>query len=24
SDTVRNLFSSQGILEKFHNAKNSK
>ncbi|NQD52552.1 30S ribosomal protein S16, partial [Bacillus altitudinis] len=21
---VRNLFSSQGILEKFHNAKNSK
>ncbi|KEP27875.1 MULTISPECIES: 30S ribosomal protein S16 [Bacillus] len=24
SDTVRNLFSNQGILEKFHNAKNSK
>jgi len=24
SDTVRNLFSKQGILEKFHNAKNSK
>ncbi|AOZ87305.1 30S ribosomal protein S16 [Bacillus xiamenensis] len=24
SDTVRNLFSSQGILEKFHHAKNSK
>ncbi|MDM5297908.1 30S ribosomal protein S16 [Bacillus pumilus] len=24
SDTVRTLFSSQGILEKFHNAKNSK
>ncbi|MDG3043815.1 30S ribosomal protein S16 [Bacillus sp. B6(2022)] len=24
SDTVHNLFSSQGILEKFHNAKNSK
>ncbi|WP_062105100.1 30S ribosomal protein S16 [Bacillus niameyensis] len=24
SDTVRNLFSKQGILEKFHNAKNGK
>ncbi|MGN1401693.1 MAG: 30S ribosomal protein S16 [Bacillus sp. (in: firmicutes)] len=24
SDTVRNLLSSQGIMEKFHNAKNSK
>ncbi|GAA0331627.1 30S ribosomal protein S16 [Bacillus carboniphilus] len=24
SDTVRNLFSSQGIMEKFHNAKYSK
>jgi small subunit ribosomal protein S16 len=24
SDTVRNLFSSQGILEKFHNAKYGK
>lgn len=24
SDTVRNLFSKQGILEKFHNAKYSK
>ncbi|WP_102346968.1 30S ribosomal protein S16 [Bacillus sp. Marseille-P3661] len=24
SDTVRNLFSSQGILEKFHNLKQSK
>ncbi|HEY9582080.1 MULTISPECIES: 30S ribosomal protein S16 [Savagea] len=24
SDTVRNLFSSQGIMEKFHNAKNNK
>jgi len=24
SDTVRNLFSTQGILEKFHNAKQSK
>ncbi len=24
SDTVRNLFSEQGIMEKFHNAKNSK
>jgi small subunit ribosomal protein S16 len=24
SDTVRNLFSKQGIMEKFHNAKNSK
>lgn len=24
SDTVRNLFSSQGIMEKFHNAKLSK
>ncbi|MFD0049280.1 30S ribosomal protein S16 [Actinomycetes bacterium NPDC127524] len=24
SDTVRNLFSNQGIMEKFHNAKNSK
>ncbi|MBM7692296.1 small subunit ribosomal protein S16 [Peribacillus deserti] len=24
SDTVRNLFSQQGIMEKFHNAKNSK
>lgn len=24
SDTVRNLFSSQGIMEKFHNVKNSK
>ncbi len=24
SDTVRNLFSSQGIMEKFHNLKNGK
>ncbi|MGM7681727.1 30S ribosomal protein S16 [Cytobacillus sp. Hm23] len=24
SDTVRNLFSKQGIMEKFHNARNSK
>ncbi|HEY4567319.1 30S ribosomal protein S16 [Planococcaceae bacterium Storch 2/2-2] len=24
SDTVRNLFASQGIMEKFHNAKNNK
>lgn len=24
SDTVRNLFSKQGIMEKYHNAKNSK
>lgn len=24
SDTVRNLFSKQGIMEKFHNAKNAK
>lgn len=24
SDTVRNLFSKQGIMEKFHNIKNSK
>lgn len=24
SDTVRNLFSEQGIMEKFHNAKNAK
>jgi len=24
SDTVRNLFSNQGIMEKFHNIKNSK
>lgn len=24
SDTVRNLFSSQGLLEKFHNTKNQK
>jgi small subunit ribosomal protein S16 len=24
SDTVRNLFSKKGIMEKFHNAKNSK
>lgn len=24
SDTVRNLFSDQGIMEKFHNAKNNK
>jgi small subunit ribosomal protein S16 len=24
SDTVRNLFSKQGIMEKFHNVKNSK
>ncbi len=24
SDTVRNLLSQQGIMEKFHNAKNSK
>src|SRR5699024_9279369 len=24
SDTVRNLFSTQGIMEKFHNAKNEK
>ncbi|HEY4578897.1 MAG TPA: 30S ribosomal protein S16 [Savagea sp.] len=24
SDTVRNLFSSQGIMEKFHNQKNNK
>jgi small subunit ribosomal protein S16 len=24
SDTVRNLFSKQGIMEKFHNAKYSK
>ncbi|PLR87495.1 MULTISPECIES: 30S ribosomal protein S16 [Bacillus] len=24
SDTVRNLFSKQGIMEKFHNAKHSK
>ncbi|MDW0109255.1 30S ribosomal protein S16 [Sporosarcina aquimarina] len=24
SDTVRNLFSEQGIMEKFHNAKHSK
>ena len=24
SDTVRNLFSKQGIMEKFHNAKQSK
>jgi small subunit ribosomal protein S16 len=24
SDTVRNLFSKQGIMEKFHNAKNNK
>ncbi|HZH63126.1 MAG TPA: 30S ribosomal protein S16 [Metabacillus sp.] len=24
SDTVRNLFSKEGIMEKFHNAKNSK
>ncbi|NUI21840.1 MULTISPECIES: 30S ribosomal protein S16 [Bacillus amyloliquefaciens group] len=24
SDTVRNLFSSQGIMEKFHNAKQGK
>ncbi|MFL6556282.1 MAG: 30S ribosomal protein S16, partial [Bacillus sp. (in: firmicutes)] len=24
SDTVRNLFSNQGIMEKFHNAKLSK
>ena len=24
SDTVRNLFSSQGIMEKYHNLKNSK
>ncbi|MFD1705856.1 30S ribosomal protein S16 [Siminovitchia sediminis] len=24
SDTVRNLLSKQGIMEKFHNAKNSK
>ncbi|MBU7592090.1 30S ribosomal protein S16 [Metabacillus halosaccharovorans] len=24
SDTVRNLFSNEGIMEKFHNAKNSK
>ncbi|MBD3109470.1 30S ribosomal protein S16 [Bacillus sp. AGMB 02131] len=24
SDTVRNLLSAQGIMEKFHNAKNSK
>ncbi|WP_174733901.1 30S ribosomal protein S16 [Mesobacillus harenae] len=24
SDTVRNLFSNQGIMEKFHNAKNGK
>lgn len=24
SDTVRNLFSQQGIMEKYHNAKNSK
>ncbi len=24
SDTVRNLFSNQGIMEKYHNAKNSK
>ncbi|MEI5906148.1 30S ribosomal protein S16 [Bacillus spongiae] len=24
SDTVRNLFSKQGIMEKFHNEKNSK
>ncbi len=24
SDTVRNLFSDEGIMEKFHNAKNSK
>lgn len=24
SDTVRNLFSSQGIMEKFHNVKNNK
>lgn len=24
SDTVRNLFSNQGIMEKFHNIKNAK
>ncbi|WP_318504759.1 30S ribosomal protein S16 [Bacillus sp. T3] len=24
SDTVRNLFSNQGVMEKFHNVKNSK
>ena len=24
SDTVRNLLSQQGVMEKFHNAKNSK
>lgn len=24
SDTVRNLFSKEGIMEKFHNAKNGK
>ncbi|HZG72905.1 MAG TPA: 30S ribosomal protein S16 [Chondromyces sp.] len=24
SDTVRNIFSKEGIMEKFHNAKNSK
>lgn len=24
SDTVRNLFSNEGIMEKFHNAKHSK
>lgn len=24
SDTVRNLFSKQGLMEKFHNAKNNK
>ena len=24
SDTVRNLFSNQGIMEKFHNIKNGK
>ncbi|MFS0643521.1 30S ribosomal protein S16 [Siminovitchia sp. 179-K 8D1 HS] len=24
SDTVRNLFSKQGIMEKYHNAKNNK
>ena len=24
SDTVRNLFSNQGIMEKFHNLKNGK
>jgi small subunit ribosomal protein S16 len=24
SDTVRNLFSTQGVMEKFHNVKNSK